>query len=253
MLELNSIMLLSIVSCRMAGVIFFNPIFGRRNIPGIAKMGLSLGIAFNVVHMLNGVSVIDYSAIELILSMLKEFAVGYAMGFVVQLFLSIFHLGGELIDLQLGISMGSLYDPTTNSQISINGNLITIMYTLLFFITNSHITLLGIAIKSFQVIPIGLIWINSEITLYIIELFAYILIYAVQLALPVIITEIIVEVAVGILMRVVPNINVFVVNLQLKLGIGMIVILTIIPVLVKYLGKLNMLMLESLEEILLYF
>ncbi|MDD4583851.1 MAG: flagellar biosynthetic protein FliR [Eubacteriales bacterium] len=253
MLELNSLMLLSIVSCRMAGVVFFNPIFGRRNIPGIAKMGLSLGIAFNAVHMLNGISVIDYSAIEMILSMLKEFAVGYAMGFVVQLFLSIFHLGGELIDLQLGISMGSLYDPTSNSQISINGNLITIMYTLLFFITNSHITLLGIAIKSFQVVPIGLIWINSEITLYVIELFAYILIYAVQLALPVIITEIIVEVAVGILMRVVPNINVFVVNLQLKLGIGMIVILTIIPVLVKYLGKLNMLMLESLEEILLFF
>jgi flagellar biosynthetic protein FliR len=67
-----------------------------------------------------------------------------------------------------------------------------------------------------------------------------------------IIVEMITEVAVGILMRVVPNINVFVVNLQLKIGIGVIVILTLIPVLVKYMGKLNLLMLERLQEILLF-
>jgi flagellar biosynthetic protein FliR len=251
--DLNSFLILSIISCRIGGVIFFNPIFGRRNIPGIVKVGLSLGIALNAAYNLDGVWLEDYSAIELMLSMIKEFAVGYAMGFVVQLFLSIFHIGGELIDLQMGVSMGSMYDPTTNSQISINGNMITIMYTLLFFITNSHITLLAIAIKSFQVIPVGFTPINREIGIYVVELFGYILVYAIQLALPVIITEIIVEAAVGILMRVVPNINVFVVNLQIKLGVGIIVIMTIIPVLVKYLEKLNMLMLGRLQEILMFF
>jgi len=98
----------------------------------------------------------------------------------------------------------------------------------------------------------GRVEMSPEIGMHAALLFGYVLVYAVQLALPMIIVEMITEVAVGILMRVVPNINVFVVNLQLKIGIGVIVILTLIPVLVKYMGKLNLLMLERLQEILLF-
>ena len=237
----------------MTGVIFFNPIFGRRNIPGIVKVGLAMGIALSATYDLLYVSLVDYNAMEMMLSMFKEFAVGFTMGFVVHLFLSIFHIGGGVMDLQMGLSMASLYDPTTNSQISITGNILTAMFTLLFFITNSHMTLLAIAVKSFDAIPIGFEAISPEIGIFIIELFGFILVYAVQLALPVIVTQIIVEVAVGILMRVVPNINVFVVNLQVKLAVGIIVILSIIPVLVKYLEKLNMIMLTNIQDGLAFF
>ena len=251
--DLNSFYVFLFVGCRMAGVIFFNPIFGRRNIPSMVKIGLTMGIALNASYGLMNVYVADYTTIDLLLAMLRELSVGFALGFIIQLFLSIFHLGGELIDLQMGISMALMYDPTSNSQISISGNLLTVMYTLLFFITNSHIALLAIAVKSFTVVPIGLGGVNAKIGIYMIELFGYIIVYAVQLALPVIVTEILVEVAVGILMKVVPNINVFVVNLQIKLLVGLVVLMTIIPVLVHYIGKLNMIMLDRLEDVLSYF
>ena len=236
----------------MAGMIFFNPIFGRRNIPNIVKIGVSIGIAFNIYYGMTDISVIDYSGIDMFLTLIKEFAVGFSMGFIIQMFLAIFHIGGELIDLQMGIGMAIMYDPTSNSQISITGNLITVMYTLLFFITNSHITLIYIAANSYKVIPIGVQPINSSVAVYFIELFGYILVYAVQLALPIIVVEIIVEVVVGILMRFVPNINVFVINLQIKLLVGITVLITIIPVLVYYMGKINMIMLEKLEQVLSY-
>ena len=237
----------------MTGVIFFNPIFGRSSVPALVKIGLSLGIALNVTYGLVDFYVADYTTIDLLLSLVREFAVGFAMGFIMQLFLSIFHIGGELMDLQLGFSMAQMYDPTTNSQVSVTGNILTIMYVLLFFITNSHLTLLAIAAKSYSVIPIGLGGVSSKIGVYVIELFGYILVYALQLALPIIVTEILVEVAVGILMRVVPNINVFVVNMQLKVMVGLIVLLTIIPVLVRFLGKLNMIMLDRIGDVLTYF
>ncbi len=237
----------------MAGVIFFNPIFGRSSIPSMVKVGLSLGIALNVTYGLAGISVADYSTIDLMISLIKEFAVGFSMGFIMQMFLAIFHIGGEVIDLQMGFSMAQMYDPSSNSQISVTGNLMTIMYTLLFFITNSHLSLMAIAVKSFDVIPIGLGSISSKVGVYFVELFGYILVYAVQLALPIIVTEILVEVAVGIMMKVVPNINVFVVNMQLKLLVGLIVILTIIPALVGFLAKLNAIMLDRMEAVLIYF
>lgn len=219
----------------------------------MVKIGLCLGIAFNASYALTGTVVANYTAIDMLISLIKEFAIGFSLGFIILMFLSIFHLGGELIDLQMGISMALMYDPTSNSQISISGNLLTIMYTLLFFITNSHLALFAIAVKSFQVVPIGLEGVSNKIGLYMIELFGYILVYAVQLALPVIVTEILVEVAVGILMRVVPNINVFVVNLQLKLMVGLLVLLTIIPVLVHFMEKLNSVMLNRMEDVLAYF
>ncbi|HVI39188.1 MAG TPA: flagellar biosynthetic protein FliR [Anaerovoracaceae bacterium] len=251
--DLNNWYVFLLVGCRMTGVIFFNPIFGRSSIPALVKIGLALGIALNVSYGLTGISVADYTTIDLLISIVKEFAVGFSMGFIMQLFLSVFHIGGELMDLQMGFSMAQMYDPSTNSQISVTGNLITIMYTLLFFITNSHLSLLAIAIKSFDAIPIGMGGINSKLGIYMIELFGYILVYAVQLALPIIVTEILVEVAVGIMMKVVPNINVFVVNMQIKLMVGLIVIMTIIPVLVHFLGKINAIMLDRMETVLMYF
>lgn len=251
--DVNTWYIFLFVGCRMTGVIFFNPIFGRSSVPALVKIGLSLGIALNVTYGLADINVADYTTIDLLLSLVREFAVGYAMGFIMQLFLSIFHIGGELMDLQLGFSMAQMYDPTTNSQVSVTGNILTIMYVLLFFITNSHLTLFAIAAKSYSVIPIGLGGVSNKIGVYVIELFGYILVYALQLALPIIVTEILVEVAVGILMRVVPNINVFVVNMQLKVMVGLIVLLTIIPVLVRFLGKLNMIMLDRIEDVLTYF
>ncbi len=251
--NINDYMILIFVVCRMTGAIFFNPVLGRRNIPGMVKVGLVIGIALFAAQEQYYVQVAHYSTLEILLTMFREFAVGYVMGMIVQLFLSIFHIGGGVMDLQMGLGMASLYDPTTGMQISIIGNMITIMYTLLFFITNSHLRFIAIAVKSFDVIPIGFMAINPKIGIYIAELFSYILVYALQLALPLIVTQLIVEVAVGILMRVVPNINVFVVNLQVKLAVGVIVILTIIPVLVKYLEKLNTIMLENISTSLQFF
>lgn len=251
--NINDYMILIFVVCRMTGAIFFNPILGRRNIPGIVKVGLALGIALFAAQDQYHVPVAHYTTLEILLTMFKELAVGYVMGVIVQLFLSIFHVGGGVMDLQVGLGMASLYDPTTGMQISIIGNLITIMYTLLFFITNSHLRLIAIAVKSFDAVPIGFMAISPKVGIYIVELFSYILVYALQLALPLIVTQLIVEVAVGILMRVVPNINVFVVNLQVKLAVGVIVILTIIPVLVKYLEKLNTIMLENISMSLQFF
>jgi len=233
-------------------MIFFNPIFGRKSIPNVLKVGLTLVIALNAVYEIGNISVINYTTIELMLAMLKEFAVGLTIGFIMQLFLSVFHIGGELIDLQMGFSMASMYDPTSKANISLTGNIMTSMYILLFFISNSHLALMNIVIKSFQVVPIGLQPISTRLSVFFIELFACILAYAVQLSMAIVVTEIIVEVAVGILMRLVPNINVFVVNLQIKILVGLVVLLTIIPALAKYMTMINSIMMERIAQVLTF-
>jgi flagellar biosynthetic protein FliR len=248
--DLNALLLLLFSACRMFGVIFMNPVFGRQTLPSIAKIGLALGVAMFAARELAGTDVTDYTGIDMMISMLKEFIVGFTIGFVMTMFFGVFHIGGQIIDFQMGLAMATMFDPTSNSQITITGNLMTIFYPLLFFVTNSHLNLLAIAVQSYRVAPLGLETLDGEIGVYIAELFAYIFIYAVQLALPWIVTIMVVEVAVGIMMKVVPNINVFVVNIQMKVICGLIVLVTIIPMLVRFMMRINGIMMTQLEEAL---
>lgn len=169
------------------------------------------------------------------------------------LFLSVFQLGGEVIDMQMGLSMASMYDPATKANISVTGNLLTAMYVLVFFISNAHLALFTVVIKSFQVIPLGVGQVSDKVAVYFIELMYYIFIYAVQVAIPIIVTEIVSEFAVGILMRLVPNINVFVINIQIKVFIGLIVIFTLIPALANFMTQMNLLMMEKITQVLTFF
>ncbi|MDR1571938.1 MAG: flagellar biosynthetic protein FliR [Clostridiales Family XIII bacterium] len=252
MLDMNYLLILLFAACRMFGVIFMNPVFGRQTIPSIVKVGLALGVALYAAHEMQGVDVSGYSGIDMMVAMVKEFVVGFALGFVMSMFFAIFHMGGQIIDYQMGLAMATMFDPTSNSQISITGNMLTVFYTMLFFITNSHLNLVAIAVNSYGVAPLGLESIDGSIGVHMAELFAYMLIYAVQLSLPWIVTIMVVEVAVGIMMKVVPNINVFVVNIQMKVICGLIVLVTIIPVMVRFMGQLNLIMMQRLEEVLTY-
>ena len=72
--DVNTWYIFLFVGCRMTGVIFFNPIFGRSSVPALVKIGLSLGIALNVTYGLADINVADYTTIDLLLSMLREFA-----------------------------------------------------------------------------------------------------------------------------------------------------------------------------------
>lgn len=250
---MNQYLIFLLASCRTAGVIFFNPIFGRNSVPSIVKVGLSLAIAMFAVFELGTTQVINYSAIEFIGAMLQGFIIGIVIGFIMTLFLSVFQLGGEVIDMQMGLSMASMYDPATKANISVTGNLLTAMYVLVFFISNAHLALFTVVIKSFQVIPLGVGQVSDKVAIYFIELMYYIFIYAVQVAIPIIVTEIVSEFAVGILMRLVPNINVFVINIQIKVFIGLIVIFTLIPALANFMTQMNLLMMEKITQVLTFF
>lgn len=253
--DMNQYLIFLLASCRTAGVIFFNPIFGRNSVPTIMKVGLSLAIALYAVFDLsvNQIQVINYSTIEFIGAMLQGFVIGIVIGFIMSMFLTVFQLGGELIDMQMGLSMASMYDPATKASISVTGNLLTAMYVLIFFISNAHLALFTVLIKSFQVVPVGFGGVSDKVGVYFIELMYYIFLYAVQLAIPIIVTEIIAEFAVGILMRLVPNINVFVINIQIKVFIGLIVIFTLIPTLANFMTQMNLLMMEKINQVLTFF
>lgn len=217
------------VFTRISAMILFNPALGKKNIPVAIKMGLSFLTAVIITGTLPDINLQFAGIPDLIIACLKELLIGFAVSFIIQMFLSTMLIAGEITDLQLGVGMSKIYDPQSNVSMPVSGSIYNLLFMLVFFAGNGHLTLIKIISLSFRILPPGPTILNFGFGDFIVQLFANILILAVKLSLPIVAIEIIAEIGTGVLMRAVPQINVFVLGLQLKLLIGIIMIIFILP------------------------
>ncbi len=222
-------MIFLMIFARMSGMILFNPFLNRRSVSAFIKVGLSFFCAIILTFSLNAPAVYFTSNLIFIVACLKELFIGYFGGFIMHLFLSAAIMAGEFIDLQLGLRMAGIYDPQSNISMPITGSLFNLFFTIAFFATNGHLTFMKIIFYSFDILPPGPELFNPQVWQYISLLFSQILILGLKMAMPVIAIEIVTEMGLGILMRTVPQINVFMVGLQLKLLVGLVLILLVLP------------------------
>ena len=246
------------VLIRMTGFVTFNPIFGRRNVSVMIRGALAFVLAVPALLAITSdpeaaaMQAADTSNVLIIfIYIIKEFAIGYLMGLIAHMFFAVIVVGGEMMDLQIGLAMSQIFDPGSNVQMPLSGNFHNVAFMLLFFLTNSHITLTGIAFLSFRVAPIGFAELNPEIAFYIARIFMEMFVLSIRMAFPIIAAELIMEAGVGLLMRAVPQINIFVIGLQLKILAGMSVMLACAPISVWFfdgvLGRMNDSVFEALR------
>lgn len=241
--------LLLLIFMRMSGCILFNPILGRKNVPVIVKVGLSLMLSVFSYQMVPAQKVEMTSYLVFFVTLLEQLLIGLIIGFIIQLFLSIILISGENMDMQIGISMSKIYDPQSNVSMPMSSSLINAMFILIFFATNAHLTLIQIFTKLCVMVPYGTFQIKPALLQELTGMFSLILIYSVKMALPVLAAELITEIAVGLIMRAVPQIDVFVINIQLKVIIGFVVICIMVPPLASFLERLISLMFDNINHI----
>ena len=246
----SNFLLFSLILMRMSGCFVFHPIFGRNNMPLPAKAGLILLIS-GLVYSVSGTPeivtnhVIGYAAL-----LLKEFAVGYVLGAVFQFFISGVLFAGTVMDNQMGLSMSTIYDPQSNSSVSLSANMLNIIFMLCFFTTDAHLALIRIFLTSADVVPYGEIGMGTQVWTSILALFAEFITFGMRLAMPMLAVQFFVEIGVGILMKTIPQINIFVINIQMKIWIGLVILLILFSPLTEYLINGIDVLLEGTMEIL---
>lgn len=219
--------LFSLIMMRMSGLILFNPIFGRRNIPMTVKAGLIMVLTLTT-YSASADSAFEVNSMFVFgFLLMKEFVVGYVIGYAMELFFFAITFGGYVIDFQLGLTMATVYDPQSNSQIAVTGSVLQTWFMLLFFATDAHLALMKILITSSEIVPYGGIVITRDLAARMIEIFLQCVELGVRLSLPILAAEFLVQVGIGIMNKVVPQISIFVINIQLKIivGLGLLVIL----------------------------
>ena len=235
---------------RMTGFVVFNPLWGGRSgVPGMVKAGMSLVLAVAVYSFTpNSAPAVPATALELSVRLLLELALGYVVALVVHFFFYVVVQAGQLIDAQMGMNMSETYDPSMGTNVSLTGNLLNIMMALLFFAAGGHITLLRILLGSGEIIPFGAVSLGTQASTYLLECFASCVVLAFKLSLPILAAELIGELGMGILMKVIPQINVFAINFELKIILGLALVLLMMPLMGEFILGMEKQMLVAIED-----
>ena len=251
MLDWEALTLFLLILMRMTGFVVLNPLIGRRGVPGVVQAGMVMVFAVTVFSFQGGGGVaVPDTLLEFFIRLLLEFVLGYLLGLVVNIFLYIPLLAGGMIDVQMGMSMGATYDPGSQSSITVTAHILNALMILLFFTANGHHTLFRILITSGELVPYGAVSLSPNLASVMVELFAACSLLGVKLCMPILMAEVLGQIGMGILMKVIPQINVFAINIELRVIVGLLLLLVLMAPMSEFLLAAEKQMLLELQRLL---
>ncbi|MBN6185815.1 flagellar type III secretion system protein FliR [Aneurinibacillus sp. BA2021] len=241
-----------LVFVRLTAFFVAAPIFSMRSIPAPFKIGISFFLALVAFPLLKADSVVALDAAYVYLA-LKEALIGLLLGFLATLFLAAIQVAGSFIDMIMGLAMATIFDPMTGAQTPLMGNF-KYMLTMLFILsTNGHHLLIKGILASYQAVPLDR-WINGigdgSISAFLIEKFSYMFMSGLLLAAPLISSLFVIDVALGIIAKTVPQMNIFVVGMPAKLLAGFLILLIVFPGYFFVMSRLLEVLFASMERMM---
>lgn len=227
-----------IVFARLIGFILIAPIFSRKEIPGIVKIGFVFVLTTCLTGVLKPASPpIDHS---MFLSILLNVAVGAMIGYMARLILLAVDAGADMINMQMGLSSAMVLDPSTQSQISILEKLFGIFGILIFIYLGGIYWLFNAFMRSFEIFPIYATSIplaklvNMD---YLIQMTSNVLYMGLQIASPVLLATLGQDIILGIISKTAPQVNVFQLSFLFKPVFGAAILIWILPMLVNVISE----------------
>lgn len=236
------------VLARTAAIFTFNPIMSRRGVPNSVKAGATFVLALVMTSAGGFEYTMPSGLFPFVFDMLKELLVGAVLGFMVNLILQVFTMAGEVADMQLGLSMAKSYDPTFGNA-GLSTQLYSTWFMLYFFAVGAHKSYIELFAISYESIPLGWTGLNINIFSILVHYFETVMTLGLKLVMPVIVASLITEFCIGVLMKAVPNIHVFVLNIQMKLLVGFTVLAASCGVVSEYMEQIMGILFENLNGI----
>ena len=238
------------ITMRMSGFVLFNPIFGRSGIPGLVRAGFIGMLSISVFYTYGGAAEMPDNLLTFGLRLMLELGVGLAIAMIMRFFFYIADQSGEIVDTQMGMSMARNYDPGSQTNMTVTANFLNILMILVFFAANGHVTLLKLMMTSGEIVPFGAVRLGQPLAERAVELFAECALLSIKLALPILGAELLGQVGMGVLMKVIPQINVFAINIELKVIIGLLMLVLLLSPMSEFLLRTEATMLRELRQLL---
>lgn len=207
------------------------PVFSQRAVPMRVKVALAFFIAIACQASLPAMPVIALDSALAWIVVLQQVLIGVSLGFAVRVVFGAVEFAGEVIGLQMGLNFAGFFDPVTATQGTASGRFFGTMVAFLFIIINGHLAIIAALIKSFSAFPVGpepFAFLRAvQPHVWGSEIFAI----GLWIALPLVGMLLFVNLVLGVISRVAPQINIFAIGFPITLGVGLIGMLLTLPLL----------------------
>lgn len=223
--------ILVLITMRVIAAMVVAPPYNSNAIPPVVRFFVALIIAYLTYFS------IDKSTINIQISVgflffigVKEIITGLIIGFFLNFVFYGISYAGMLIGFDMGLTMATVFNPSLEIENNVVGSLLLYLGLLIFILINGHHYVIEAVVYSFKVIPIGKYPVNEWLLKYIVQQSGMIFVIAVKIAAPVMVSFFLVNVAEGIMSRVVPQMQVFFVTQPLRIMLGFLILVTVIPI-----------------------
>ena len=214
---------------RILGLIMVAPVFGHRALPARVKIGLGIFIALIIAPTLPPMPDVGLGSWHGLFILVQQLLIGLAIGFIMRIVFAAVEAAGEIVGLQMGLGFASFFDPQSAGQTLVLSQFFNILTVLVFLAVNAHLLLLGVLVDSFQSLPISIQPLSAA-GFYNVAVFgSTVFAVGLQLALPLIAILLMTNLALGILTRSAPQLNIFAIGFPITLGVGLIALDITLP------------------------
>nr|WP_284694525.1 flagellar biosynthetic protein FliR [Geomonas sp. Red32] len=226
----------ALVLARVASLFAAIPVFGSRVVPNRIKVPLIFSLALLIFPIVKPAVVPAVGdTIGLGLLVVRESLIGLTLGFLSQLIFAGVEFCGQQVGTQMGISMAALFDPATQNNVPTMAMFEGVLATMLFLALGVHHFFIRAIVESYQLVPLGAWHIDEGVLKFLIQASSGMLVIAIKLAAPVGVALLATSVALGIVARSFPAMNVFMVSMPLNIGIGFVILGISLPVFLRVL------------------
>lgn len=244
-----------LIMLRYNGLFLLTPILSSGLIVNRLKIAFSFFLALITVPLVTELYTVEIpgNLLLILADILKELSIGLIMGFIVLLIFSAIQLAGQYIDMRMAFRLANAVNPLSNSSTPVVGQFQNILATLLFLTINGHHILIHNIHRSFEIIPPGeAVYINGLFKM-IFRASGDMFLLSFKIALPIIGTIFLVDVILGFLARAVPQMNLFIIGLPVKILVGFIFLILTVGIMVNFYNDVFNQLFRDLERVLKLF
>lgn len=209
---------------RILALVVTSPFFGARGIPASTKIGFAFVLTVLVAPVLPPMPPVQPASAQGLMILVQQLMIGTAMGLAIRVVFTAVEMAGHIVGLQMGLGFATFFDPQNSAQIPVMGQFLGLIAMLLFLAINGHLLVITALVESFRVLPLSLTPVASEgwrtLALWGGEIFQS----GVLIALPAIAVLMMTNLALAILTRAAPQLNIFAVGFPLTLAVGFIIL-----------------------------
>ena len=214
---------------RILGLVTAAPLFGNKSFPVSAKVGMGVLLALIIAPTVPALPAADPLSMAGVLILAQELLIGVAMGFSMRIVFAAVEMAGEICSMTMGLGFATVFDPLSRGRSSAVSQFVALIGTLAFLSVNGHLLLLEVLAESFVSLPISATPISGSMSLQVVRWASIIFSTGLQLSLPIVAALLVTTVALGILTRAAPQLNIFGIGFPITLGVGLLLLSQTIP------------------------